>query len=344
MYDISIIVPVYNVEKYLQRCMESLIEQKDVHLEILLIDDGSVDASGIICDEFADTYADVKVIHKENEGLGLTRNRGIREATGEYILFVDSDDFLQKNILYSLYDYVKMKNSDVCFFMRNLVDRKGNVTVSREKFPEQTVENKRLISLCFGEPLKKDLYTVGAAWKAIYRREFLQQHKLYFLSERDYLSEDYIFSAELCSYNPKVSFYEEPIYFYCDNEGSLTNSYRRDRWEKAVKLFDKLNETALKHCLGEEAYNRNYNNFLINLLVSFKHICLCRTMRYEEKKHEIKLICDNDNIQKVLCSRDYADGIALKVLRQAVICKRVRFISFIIKIRYCSFIRRKAEE
>lgn len=94
--DISIIVPVYNVEKYLDRCLESLLEQEKVETEILIIDDGSTDNSGKISDIYQKKYNNIYVYHKKNEGLGLTRNYGMDRARGDYILFVDSDDYINK--------------------------------------------------------------------------------------------------------------------------------------------------------------------------------------------------------------------------------------------------------
>ena len=96
---ISVVIPVYNVEKYLQRCVTSVTEQSYSNLDIILVDDGSVDKSGAICDDFAKKDKRIRVIHKENEGLGLTRNVGIKAATGNYICFIDSDDYIAREYI-----------------------------------------------------------------------------------------------------------------------------------------------------------------------------------------------------------------------------------------------------
>lgn len=93
---LSIVVPVYNVQKYLDRCMDSLLNQNIENYEIILVDDGATDNSGLICDKYSQEYFNVKVIHKKNEGLGLTRNVGIDNSKGQYIMFVDSDDYIEK--------------------------------------------------------------------------------------------------------------------------------------------------------------------------------------------------------------------------------------------------------
>ena len=110
---VSIVVPVYNVEKYLKRCVNSLIGQSYSNLEILLVDDGSKDSSLSICKEYELKDSRIRVFHKENEGLGLTRNYGIERATGEYITFVDSDDYLTSDAITAMLDRAIATNADV---------------------------------------------------------------------------------------------------------------------------------------------------------------------------------------------------------------------------------------
>ena len=100
---ITVIVPVYNVEKYLRRCLDSIIGQTYQNLEILCIDDGSIDNSGVICEQYAARDARIKVIHQENQGLSTARNRGLDAAEGEYIAFVDSDDYILEDMFERLY-------------------------------------------------------------------------------------------------------------------------------------------------------------------------------------------------------------------------------------------------
>lgn len=112
---ISVVVPVYNVEKYLERCVVSIVNQTYTNLEIVLVDDGSTDQSGFICDELKNQDDRIKVVHKLNEGLGLTRNRGVREARGDYICFIDSDDYIDKQYIETIYFDLKKHAADVCY-------------------------------------------------------------------------------------------------------------------------------------------------------------------------------------------------------------------------------------
>ena len=127
MIEISIIVPVFNVEKFLTRCLDSLINQNSYeNYEIILIDDGSTDNSGKICDEYAEKFKKIKVIHKKNEGVSKARNLGINNAKGEYITFVDSDDFVENNMLINFHNIIKTKKDDLIFCGHN------NITVLKK--------------------------------------------------------------------------------------------------------------------------------------------------------------------------------------------------------------------
>ena len=115
MAKVSVIVPVYNVEKYLDRCMQSLLNQTLKDIEIIMVDDGSPDNCPKMCDDYAKQDSRVKVIHKKNAGLGLARNSGLEVATGEYVAFVDSDDFTDVDAYRSLYENAQKRNADVVY-------------------------------------------------------------------------------------------------------------------------------------------------------------------------------------------------------------------------------------
>ena len=111
---ISVIVPVYNVERYLRQCLDSLINQTYNELEVIMVDDGSKDSSGKICDEYSEKYDNFKVVHKENAGLGMARNTGFEHIKGEYVTFVDSDDYLEPDCIATLYNELRNKDVDMC--------------------------------------------------------------------------------------------------------------------------------------------------------------------------------------------------------------------------------------
>ena len=123
---ISIIVPVYNVEKYLARCLESILEQTYKDLEVILVDDGSTDASPQICDQYAEKDKRIRVVHKKNGGLSDARNYGMRIMRGNYVVFIDSDDLIHKQAVELLYQNIKKYNADICYAEHGCVDRKRN--------------------------------------------------------------------------------------------------------------------------------------------------------------------------------------------------------------------------
>lgn len=130
MKKISVIVPVYNVEKYLSQCLDSIIHQTYKNLEIILVDDGSTDSSGLICDNYSQKDKRIKIIHKCQGGLSDARNAGLKIATGEYISFIDSDDFIDKNMYSILINNTQKYNSDIVWFNYYNYYSKGYVTTN----------------------------------------------------------------------------------------------------------------------------------------------------------------------------------------------------------------------
>lgn len=333
MIDLSVIVPVYNVEKYLNRCLESILQVNNSRIEIILVDDRSKDFSGNICDFFGSKYSFVKVVHKTNEGLGFARNIGIEEATGKYLMFVDSDDFIKSSLVELLLDKVISANLDVCCFGRSFF-RNGILSMGNEIFPNETVNSMLLAERCLGEPLKNDKFQVGPAWKAIYKKQFLFENNLRFESERDILSEDYVFSTQLFAAKPRVGFFDRDIYVYCDNQGSLTNSYNPDRTVRAIKLYRRMLDIIENAGFNKSAEFRAYNNFLINLLVVFKHISLNDGLKAIGKIREIKSVINDSEIIEIVKSQKNTDTLQLKFLRELILAKKSKCIYFAVKLRY----------
>lgn len=123
---ISVIIPVYKVEKYINRCVESVLVQNYHNIEVILVDDGSPDNCGIICDRYADKDSRVKVIHKTNGGLSDARNAGLNIATGQYICFIDSDDYIEKDMLKDMYDNIVRTGADITICNYCAVDNEGH--------------------------------------------------------------------------------------------------------------------------------------------------------------------------------------------------------------------------
>lgn len=196
----SVIVPVYNVEKFLPRCLDSIIKQTYQYMEIILIDDGSTDRSGEICEKYAKINAKIRVIHQENKGLPAARNEGIRNAKGEFVVFVDSDDFVEKELLSKINEKMK-EGYDICSFSVRRVDEEGKLL-----YDMLFGENPGKID--FSEVNKKEFiwgkvmqYKVGwEAWISTYRMDIIRNNNLNF-HEDILFAEDIAFTVEyiLCA-------------------------------------------------------------------------------------------------------------------------------------------------
>lgn len=239
---VSVIVPVYNVEQYLERCVESIRNQTLKEIEIILVDDGSPDECPRLCDEYAELDERIKVIHKKNGGLSSARNAGIQNSRGKYIGFIDSDDYIESNMYEKLYEAAESNNVDMvmadCWKVTNQKKilktceiRSGlynNEDLEKEIYPKLIMRN----SIEFGPIL--------SVWNCLYKREILQENKLFF-DEEILWSEDCIFSA-LCVYSISSFLYlkGEPLYNYMYNPQSISNTYKEKSWDVYRKMNEKL--------------------------------------------------------------------------------------------------------
>ena len=236
-YLMTAIVPVYNVEDCLQRCLESLIHQEnaDKKLEILLVDDGSQDRSGIICDEYGACYPNIRVIHKQNGGLSSARNAGLDQAEGRYILFVDADDYLEKNAVQVL-EYALQKYSFPDAIVYNgTQDTKEERKALRKDISLRTgcVSGKEYLL----EHYKNRSLNVEA-WLYLYSRKFLNSHLLRF--REGILHEDVEFTPRAMLKAENVLEIPEKLYHYVIRENSISTSKNK---EKNIKdLFATLRE------------------------------------------------------------------------------------------------------
>ena len=217
---ISVIVPVYNVEAYLARCVESILQQTYTHFELILINDGSTDSSGQICDHLASQYENIKVYHIENAGVSNARNMGIQLATGSWVTFIDSDDFVTQDYLATLASAVEGVN--VGFVIAPLHHIKNGIVTDLPSYSGKT----ELWST--EETMKELLMTTRTSFfpvAKLFKRDLLADEKF---NTNYHLAEDALFLTELllktrCS----CVFIDKPVYYYDHREGSATTSVNR---------------------------------------------------------------------------------------------------------------------
>jgi glycosyltransferase involved in cell wall biosynthesis len=245
---VSIIVPIYNVEKYLDRCMQSLLNQTLKEIEIILVDDGSPDSCPAMCDEYAKRDIRIKVIHKLNGGLGFARNSGLEIATGEFVAFVDSDDYVDLDMYETLYVQAKQLDLDTLFCGFNNVDSIDTIhpvaeVESLKVFNTQKEIQEFLLDMIGTEPsYPVDRKYQMSVWHGIYSRNCIDNNGIRFCSEKEFISEDIIFHIDYLQKANKIGIIPDSMYYYCDNvdSSSLSSTYRMDRFERYIILYKEI--------------------------------------------------------------------------------------------------------
>lgn len=298
---ISIIVPIYNVEKYLQKCIQSIINQTYKNIEIILVDDGSKDNSGKICDEFKQIDNRIKVIHKENGGLSDARNAGLKIAKGEYIGFVDSDDYIAQDMFETLYKLAKENNADISIVSFYEIYNGKVIGVRDFKSLEEMDKIEAMKELLIDTKIQ------SYAWNKLFKKELFEN--IEFPTNKNF--EDIATTLLLFEKANKVMLLEDPKYYYVRRDNSIigTRNYKTYKdyldviYDKYIYLNGKYAELDLY----------NAYNFIINMIwvytiiVAFdldelykefeKHYKLFRRLI---KKYNCEIIDKLDNYNKAV--------------------------------------------
>lgn len=264
MPSISIIVPVYRAEKVLHYCIDSILNQKFTDFELILVDDGSPDSSGKICDKYAEKDTRVKVIHKQNGGVSSARNAGIEVAQGEYICFVDSDDYLEKDYLEILVE-TKKKFPDYdsvwCGFQTvedyNGKNNKDVIAENNTKFSCYSLEDIMLLH---------EKWLDASPCNKLFNKRVVVNNNIKFPDDLS-LGEDLLFNFEYldCS-EGKIVVINKPLYNYIrDGKESLDNKYYPNLLEIYRRLNSETEKYAQKWKLSEEQISKMYNSFFFRL-------------------------------------------------------------------------------
>jgi len=297
MPKISIIVPVYNVEKYLVQNADSLLAQTWQDFEIIFVDDGSSDNSGAICDQYATKDPRVKVIHKVNEGLGFARNTGLDAAKGDYVVFLDSDDYAAPDMLERLMVPVTEKGADTVIGGFQRVSDAGEV-LYREQYEKQNFRGKdvfyRFLPKIFGsDPKKHDAFRMSV-WNGLYSMDIIRDHNVRFPSERVMISEDLLFDFDYYRHAQSVAVIDSLAYCYRVNPTSLTSKYRPNKLKMVTDLYLEM-EKRIKESYQDptDPIYRLQTQYFINLRGCVKQ---------EDRKHSGNSFFSNYQKIKELCS------------------------------------------
>ncbi|MDO4813713.1 MAG: glycosyltransferase [Gemella sp.] len=298
---ISIIVPVYKVEKYLERCVDSIINQTYKNLEIILVDDGSPDNSGKLADELAKKDDRIVVYHKENGGLSDARNYGVAGAKGTYIGFVDSDDYINENMYQNLYDLIKTENTLVA--ESNVTRIYGNKERPHYEGPSyrKTIDTKEYIR----EYLTMEK-VYGSVWCKLIDANLAKE--LTFPKGKYY--EDIYYNYDLVQKIDKISITSEAHYYYYIRENSITTEKYSPKQLDLIEILDKLKSFVdiSYPDLKEEAFIRQVYAYLS----TFNHMILEDNYKSIERFDEVYKFL-KDNKSKVLASKNAAKNLKLSL-------------------------------
>ena len=239
---ITVVVPVYNVEAYLDRCLSAIVHQTYQKLEILLVEDGSSDRSPVICEEWAGKDPRIRVIRQPHTGAGVARNTGIEQARGAYICFFDSDDYIAPNTIERAYALAKKEAADIVVYGFTRVEH-GRVVYEKIPRGTQTVYRNEQVRSSFLPDLlgeTKCSETKGLEMSpctALFSAELIRRAHWRFVSEREIISEDVYSLLTLYQHVESVAVLSEALYVYCLNPASLTKTYRADRFEKIKEFY-----------------------------------------------------------------------------------------------------------
>ena len=244
--DFSIVIPVYNVESYLKECIESILSQTYKNYEIILVDDGSTDNSPKICDDYEEKYQNILVIHNKNGGASSARNAGTKKAVGEYIIYMDSDDFIL--------DKEFLKKLEECKFSYSLAIK------------EKSYVDKITV-------LVKENAFFGMPWNRVTRKEILLKNKIEF--EEGLVGEDMDWNYNVILNSSSIDFIDEPMIAYRQREGSVTSNYKLKNLLDFIYILEKWSEYIKKEVKDESLKNAFYGSlakYYSNLLIVYSRV------------------------------------------------------------------------
>lgn len=318
---ISIIVPVYNAEKYLKKCIESILEQTYTNLEIILINDGSKDTSKIICDEFAKKDDRIVVIHKENEGVGRARNDGLDRATGKYIAFVDSDDYIEKNAIEILYNTLIEKKVDCVKGNYDIITSTGvnqNTELKLDKKYEDD-EIKEFVYHLLSERVRSFL------WLLLIKKEYIKDR----FNEELFLYEDVNFYLSFLGNIRSIYVFSEVIYHYVITENSLSRDtnkmYSKIENLKLANII--LKETLSKYDFDSDENIKAFDTRIVNNIINYYYYIYKTNKNLKEIIESFENNKTEVNFQQML--ENYDDNILSK--------KEKMFNKYLINNKYFRF-------
>lgn len=302
---ISIIVPIYNVEKYLANCLDSLLAQTHKELEVILVNDGSKDKSLEICKAYAEKDTRIVVIDKINEGVSIARNTGIEAATGDYVAFIDPDDWVEPEAYASMLGQLKKWESPICL-CNFYKDTKRRSQPKCFEFKEEVLEGEaireKLINNMIGMPdlLPKYVYVMGSVWRGLYNRNFLNSNELRFVPKLT-IMEDLVFMVQTLLKCNKVAIDQGIWYHYVQHATSTLHTYNGQLWEDQLVVYELLEQSLKDANLEGDMRNRLDLRYIGMVLTAIKNeTYIKKEGDFKERIAHIKEIFTDETLKSVL--------------------------------------------
>ena len=294
MPKVSIIVPCWGVEKYLDRCVESLVNQTLNDIEIILVDDESPDRVPEMCDEWAKRDGRIKVVHKKNAGLGMACNSGLEVANGEYVAFCDSDDWVESNMYETLYYTALEGNYDTVYSGLRDVTMNGDLISTRIRNKEKLIfQNGQLndVILDMIAPSieeKNERKYEASAKVTLYKKSVLDKYAIKFVSERDIASEDQIFNICMLANSNRVCFLPYAFYNYRKNTNSISRTVNLQKWNAIKGMYNCM----MMECGRLNIYG-DYRTRIQRVFLGAMRVFLIQVLNSKMSKNEIMSVVKN---------------------------------------------------
>lgn len=286
---VSIVIPVYNSSKYLDKCINSIINQSYSNIEVVLIDDGSKDDSGSICDNYAKKDNRVHVYHQKNSGVSTARNNGISKANGDYVTFIDSDDFVHQDYIQKLVDNLKSDSLSVCqienYYGRDIVENKDdkNIVLNKNQF----------IELC-------TMYLLNTPCCKLYNLDIIKKSKILFDTKLS-LGEDLLFNLDYLKNVNGIVITNRKLYYYRkDDNNTLSTAYNPDMLNIQLLLFDKYTDFF---------ENTKMNNNELRIFDSYRLSTLKIIIENEFRNKKISFYKRYINAKRIVSNKEFRSRI-----------------------------------
>lgn len=337
MEKVTAVVPVYNTEKYLDECISSISNQTYENIEIILIDDGSHDNSPKICDMWAEKDSRIKVIHKKNEGAGKSRNKGIEIATGKYIFFVDSDDYIDTALVEKCMNAISGQDTAMVMYGVQNIDDTGKAIDKMIPYSDKYIFNKKevqeefLPDFIFSNNKKRNFST--AIMAQFYSLDVIKKTGWKFESEKEYISEDFYSCLKLYKDITKIVVFNEALYYYRHGHSSLSSSSRMTHYPMIRNYYNQC-LSLCKECGYNDKVQKNISEPYLSFTITCLKLISLKQTAFVDKRKELNTILKDELLHKILKERNLADEKPLKrILYKTILMKNYPLVRLLIYLQ-----------